>query len=114
MNEEEDPIALPPTPKLPDPPKPAYSRPKTSVDPAQKFLEARGIGASDTGAMGKAFGIGTALVGSILAGAFLGWLADRYLIHPKDTPWGLIAGFLLGCVSGFTNLIRIGNELNKD
>ena len=112
MNEEEP--ELPARPKLPDPPKPTYARPRASVDPAQKFLEARGIGASDTGAMGKAFGIGTALVSSILAGAFLGWLADRYLIHPRDTPWGLIAGFLLGCVSGFTNLIRIGNELNKN
>ena len=99
--------------ELPDPPKANYRRPPRPEDPAQKFLARRGITASDAGSMGKAMGIGTALIGSILGGVFLGWLADTYLIHPKDTPWGLITGFLLGCISGFANLIKLGNALNK-
>ena len=113
MSEDNPLPELPPTPRLPDPPQPAHRRPRKPEDPAEKFLARRGITAGDAGNMGKAMGIGTALIGSILGGVLVGWLADTYLIHPKDTPWGLIAGFLLGCVSGFTNLIKLGNALNK-
>ena len=62
--------------------------------------------------MGKAMGIGTALVGSILGGVLLGWLVDKYLIK-SATPYGLIGGFILGTISGFANLIKLANELNK-
>ena len=104
---------LPMAPPLPDPPKPAYSRPRKAVDPAEKFLEKRGLGGENSAGMGHAMGIGTSLVGSILGGAGLGWLADRYLIHPAETPWGLIAGFCLGCLSGFVNLIYRAEALNE-
>ncbi len=99
--------------EFPDPPKATYRRPRRALDPAERFLNRRGIGAGDAGNMGRAMGVGTALVGSILGGVFVGWLADTYLIHPKETPWGLIVGFMLGCLSGFTNLIRMSNALNK-
>jgi F0F1-type ATP synthase assembly protein I len=86
-------------------------RPRPASEPAERFLKRRGLGAGDAGGMGRAFGVGTALVGSILAGTLLGWLLDRYLIHPRETPWGLIAGFMLGCVSGFANLVKLAGQL---
>jgi hypothetical protein len=104
--------ALPPRPRLPDPPKVSYQRPRSLEDPAEHFLRRRGIGGEDAGKMGKAMGIGTALVGSILGGVLLGWLVDTYLIKAA-TPYGLIGGFILGAISGFANLIKLANELNK-
>ena len=114
MNDEDKSEDSLSAPKLPDPPKMHYRRPPKAVDPAQAFLTKRGLGGSDSANMGKAMGIGTGLIGSILAGTLLGWLADRYLIHPAATPWGLIVGFLLGCVSGFANLIKLSGELGKE
>jgi hypothetical protein len=105
--------SVPTAPELPDPPEVHYQRPVPKADPATQFLTRRGLGGRDAGNMGKAFGIGTGLVGSILGGVFLGWLADRYLIH-QATPWGLIGGFLLGVTSGFVNLIKLSNDLNKN
>jgi Putative F0F1-ATPase subunit Ca2+/Mg2+ transporter len=98
--------------EVPDPPQASYKRPVPVEDPAERFLSRRGIGGQNPGDMGKAMGIGTALVGSILGGVFLGWLVDTYLIK-SATPYGLITGFLLGTISGFANVIRLANELNK-
>jgi F0F1-type ATP synthase assembly protein I len=109
----EDELELPPSPKLPDPPRATYSRPRRAPDPTERFLEKRGLGGETSAGMGHAMGIGTGLVGSILAGTGLGWLMDRYLIHPIATPWGLIGGFCLGCLSGFVNLIYRAEALNK-
>lgn len=111
-DEEAQEPALPPRPRLPDPPRVSYQRPRSPEDPAERFLRGRGIGGKDAGTMGKAMGIGTALVGSILGGVLLGWLADKYLIKAA-TPYGLIGGFILGTISGFANLIKLANELNK-
>ena len=99
-------------PKLPDPPVMSFKRQTPKADPAETFLKSRGIGAQEAGSLGKAMGIGTALVGSIIGGGLLGWLVDSYLIK-STTPWGLMVGFLLGTFSGFANMIRIANELNK-
>lgn len=106
--EEVPPLA----PRLPEPPQAGYQRPRRKADPAEAFLARRGLGGADAGNMGKAMAMGTSLVGSILAGALLGWLADTYLIK-ATTPWGLIVGFLLGTISGFTNLVKLANEINK-
>lgn len=97
---------------LPEPPVASYRRPKAKADPSEAFLARRGLGGSDAGNMGKAMAMGTSLVGSILAGALLGWAVDTYLIK-APTPWGLIVGFLLGTISGFTNLIKLASEINK-
>jgi F0F1-type ATP synthase assembly protein I len=111
MSELPETPRIPETPRVPDPPKATYQRPTRAEDPAERFLKKRGIGPDDTGNMGQAFGIGTALVGSIIAGTLLGWLLDHYVIHPKETPWGLIGGFFLGCVSGFANLMKLAGRL---
>lgn len=98
--------------KLPEPPRASYQRPKAKTDPTEAFLTRRGLGGNDAGNMGKAMAMGTALVGSILAGALLGWASDTYVIKSTQ-PWGLIIGFLLGTVSGFMNLIKLASEINK-
>ena len=104
--------SLPDRPRFPDPPRVGYQRPRPVEDPAERFLSRRGIGGKDAGNMGKAMGVGTALVGSIVGGVILGWLADTYLIKAA-TPYGLIGGFILGTFSGFANLIKLTNDLNK-
>ncbi len=103
---------LPARPRLPEPPQVSYQRPRSIEDPAERYLKRRGIGGEDAGNMGKAMGIGTALVGSIIGGVLVGWLFDKYLIK-SATPYGLIVGFLLGTISGFANLIKLANALNK-
>lgn len=111
---DEEPLEpeLPPRPQVPEPPQVGYLRPKPIEDPAEKFLRSKGIGSQDAGNMGKAMGVGTALVGSIIGGVVVGWLADKFLIK-ASTPYGLIVGFLLGTISGFANLIKLANQLNK-
>ena len=112
---------LPPVPTV------SYQRPPSEAEREAAAREkareggARTFGTtgivSSTGDMkgsGQALTIGTQLVGSIIAGTLLGWLADKYIFHSGATPWGLIVGFLLGTASGFVNLIRVANRLNKD
>jgi ATP synthase protein I len=45
----------------------------------------------------------TDMIAGILAGTFLGYLADSYF---KISPWCLIAGFFLGTTAGFLNIFR--------
>lgn len=112
MSDDQEPDEAPTPLVLPDPPQVNYQRPKATTDPTEAFLRNRGLGGSEMGNMGKAMSMGTSLVGSILAGALLGWLADKYWIRAQ-TPWGLIVGFLLGTFSGFANLVKLAGELNK-
>ncbi|WP_395093140.1 AtpZ/AtpI family protein [Armatimonas sp.] len=114
LKKQQEPLEpeLPALPRLPEPPTVVYQRPKAAEDPAERFLKSRGIGSKDAGSMGKAMGIGTALVGSIMGGLVVGWLLDTYLIK-STTPYGLIGGFLLGTVSGFVNLVKMANSLNE-
>jgi F0F1-type ATP synthase assembly protein I len=71
-------------------------------------------GSGDMRSSGQALTIGTSLVASIIVGTGAGWLVDKYLLHSTGTPWGLVCGFMLGVASGFVNLIRVTNQLNKD
>ena len=73
-----------------------------------------GLSGSDLRGVGAASAIGITLAVSIGLGTGLGWLADKYLLHSSGTPWGLIVGFLFGTTSGFINLVRVTNSLNKD
>ncbi len=113
--------------ELPPVPETNYARPNTQAarEAAPGQIEGRplggGIGSrgligstSDVKGSAQALTIGTQLVGSIIAGTLLGWLADKYLLHSGATPWGLIVGFMLGVASGFVNLVRVANRLNKD
>lgn len=65
----------------------------------------------DTG-MGRGMQMGMELVAGVLAGALLGWLVDRWF---SLSPWGLIAGFILGTAAGFLNVYRraFGDDAQK-
>ena len=98
---------------LPESPKVTFRRPTFQrADQSEKG----GIGrsAGNLRAMGIASTIGISLVASIGVGTGLGWMADTFLLHSTGTPWGLIVGFLLGVASGFVNLVRVANRLNRD
>ena len=51
-----------------------------------------------------------AFTGSILSGALLGFLADRWL---GTEPWLVIVGILLGSYSGFMNMWRWSKEMEE-
>ena len=105
---------------LPEPPTMKYNRPnlRRDTDPlpegTKSILANVGNNSRNLRSMGVAGTIGISLAVSIGVGAGLGWLIDTYLLGSPQPPWGLIAGFLLGVFSGFANLIRITNQLNRD
>ena len=100
---------------LPEVPQAQFTRPAVpgQAKEPSRLGSVGGISGKDLQAQGAAFTIGTTLVASIAVGTGLGWLIDRALGN-KGTPWGLIAGFLLGVTSGFINLVRVANRLNRD
>lgn len=105
---------------LPDPPQGTFHRPnlRRDTDPlpegTKSVLASTGRGAQNLRNMGVGGTVGISLVVSIAVGAGLGWLVDTYLLHSTGTPIGLIVGFMLGVFSGFANLIRVTNRLNRD
>ncbi|MBC7806160.1 MAG: AtpZ/AtpI family protein [Akkermansiaceae bacterium] len=105
---------------LPEPPKMTYNRPnlRRDTDPlpegTKSILANVGSNSRNLRSMGVAGTIGISLAVSIGVGAGLGWLIDTYLLGSPQPPWGLIAGFLLGVFSGFANMIRVANQLNRD
>lgn len=113
-------VAIQQKSNLPEPPKAVYNRPNLRRDTDPLPEGSKGVVASLAGRggnvrnMGVAGTIGISLAVSIGVGAGLGWLIDKYLLGSPVTPWGLIFGFLLGVFSGFANLIRITNQLNRD
>ena len=60
------------------------------------------------GAGGEKLGVGmriaVELVAGVVAGAFLGLMADQWL---GTKPWLLIVGFILGCGAAFMNVYRV-------
>jgi len=54
---------------------------------------------------------GSEFAGGVLAGAGLGYLADRVL---GWSPWGLLVGVLLGFVAGTLNVVRAASNMNRD
>lgn len=57
---------------------------------------------------GLAFSAGIALFGSIVFMLFLGWLADLLL---GISPWGIVAGIVLGAIIGFIQFFRITSQI---
>ncbi len=71
----------------------------------------KGVGRSSkpaANAEGEKLGVGmrvaVELVAGVVAGAFLGLMADRWL---GTKPWLLIVGFVLGCGAAFMNVYRV-------
>ncbi len=48
-----------------------------------------------------------ALIGSLIGGALIGWLIDRWF---GTAPWGLIVMLFLGIAVAFRQIIRISGE----
>jgi F0F1-type ATP synthase assembly protein I len=59
--------------------------------------------ADHTGASNPAMKAAMDLVGGVLAGVGLGWLADAgfAMLHIKTNPWGVVVGTLIGFGVGF-------------
>ncbi|MEK1891258.1 MAG: AtpZ/AtpI family protein [Phyllobacterium sp.] len=75
-------------------------------------LAARGVGlkpsSQDKGTetasgVAQAVKLSSEFIAGVLAGAGLGWLADRFL---GTSPWGLIVLLLLGFCAGTLNILR--------
>lgn len=100
--------ALPTAPRIEfeRPALPEDRRPEGGFRLRPSGMDLRGMGAAST--------IGITLVASIAIGTGFGWLVDTYLLRSTGTPWGLIVGFLLGTASGFINLVRVANALNRN
>ena len=91
---------------------------KATPDDLDKRLESvrqayrKGVGGPSskpaTSAGGEKLGVGmrvaVELVAGVVAGAFLGLMADRWL---GTKPWLLILGFVLGCGAAFMNVYRV-------
>lgn len=94
---------------LPDPPKVVLERP---VVPEMKIRGARGmqVSVSEARSMGDGWNIASALTSSLIAGVLVGLALDKW-VTAKWAPAGLITGFLLGCISGFANLIKLTNRM---
>ena len=58
---------------------------------------------------GLAYAAGFSLFAAILVMLGLGYLVDLWL---KSTPWGIVAGIILGSIIGLYQFIRISNQIN--
>jgi ATP synthase protein I len=65
---------------------------------------------ADSSAMARGFRLSTELVGGVLLGAALGWLADRWL---GTSPWGMIVLVLLGFAAGVLNVMRAAGVVSS-
>ncbi len=54
---------------------------------------------------------GSEFAGGVLAGAGLGYLADRVF---GWTPWGLLIGMLVGFAAGTLTVVRAASNMNRD
>jgi F0F1-type ATP synthase assembly protein I len=57
---------------------------------------------------GLAFSAGIAFFGSIVFMLLLGWFADLLL---GSSPWGIVAGIVLGSIIGFIQFFRITSQI---
>ena len=117
--ESDERLRVPTGSALPPPPRIEISRPAPPGENDKKtsrvgFGALRGaeFGEGDLRSLGEASTIGWTLALSVVIGAGLGYLVDKFVLHSGATPWGLIVGFLLGTASGFVSLVRVTNRLN--
>lgn len=102
------------TPAVPEPPRLTYKRPGLKEADQELLRGPRGIqiGIGEARGMGAGWEIASALVSSLLAGILLGLAADRWWIR-SATPWGVIAGVLLGSISGFAKMLQLSNRTDQ-
>lgn len=75
-------------------------------------LEARREKEAERGPTGWGLGLryGSEFAGGVLAGAGLGYLADWAF---GWSPWGLLAGVILGFAAGTMNVVRAAQSVNN-
>jgi ATP synthase protein I len=75
-------------------------------------LEERRAREAERGPTGWSIGLryGSEFAGGVLAGAGLGYLADRFL---GWSPWGLLVGVILGFAAGTLNVVRAAQSVNN-
>ena len=57
--------------------------------------------------LGELAGAGTGIIGTIVAGLLLGYLAARYLHWSWALPVGIVMGFVAGVVSMYRRLSKL-------
>ena len=57
--------------------------------------------------LGALAGAGTGIIGTIVAGLLLGYLASRYLHWSWALPVGIVMGFVAGVVSMYQRLSKL-------
>jgi ATP synthase protein I len=81
--------------------------PARADDATKRGRQPAGDGGDPAG-LAKAMRLSTEFVAGVIAGAFLGWLADRML---GTSPWGLIVLLMLGFLAGVMNVMRAAGML---
>jgi ATP synthase protein I len=76
-------------------------------------LDARREKEAERGPTGWGLGLryGSEFAGGVLAGAALGYLADRFF---GWSPWGLLIGVILGFAAGTLNVVRAAQSVNSE
>jgi len=91
----------------PDPPDPDDFERRLEAKLEER--RAREAGAQPSG-WSQGVRYGSEFAGGVLVGAGLGYLADRFL---GWSPWGLLAGIILGFAAGSLNVIRAATSMNE-
>jgi F0F1-type ATP synthase assembly protein I len=101
----DNPEVFPTVPPLPELPEAPVMKP--NLPPRAKRL---GEEASQTQKMGLAYVLPTALAAPVVVLTLAGyWLDQRF----HKSPYFTMGGALLGMISGFINMLRIANRLNR-
>ncbi len=62
----------------------------------------------------ESLSVGIAIVGSIMAGAIVGWLIDEKLFKGKYSPWITTVFIIFGVIGGIKNLIWYSKKSLKE
>lgn len=62
--------------------------------------------------LGQAVRVGTELLGALIVGGGLGWLADTYLF--ASSPWGMVVGLVVGAAAGVRNAYCAAQRWSTD
>lgn len=68
-------------------------------------------GTETASGVAQAMKLSSEFIAGVLAGAGLGWLADRFL---GTSPWGLIILLLLGFCAGTLNILRSAGQVAEN
>lgn len=102
MAEERDP------PPAPAPDDARLARLGAALDARRPPAEASQRGAGSTSGLAQGVRITSEFAAGVLAGSLLGWVLDKLA---GTTPWGLIAGVVLGFGAGMMNVLRASGAL---